>query len=94
MEWMVDTQLGRRNLPPAQRLAVMDKFKKKIQEQATNKANESLLFTANSIKIIGKTKNNSLILYIFRILQFEKAAFSCFSAKKLKFSITYSLAKI
>lgn len=34
MEWMLDIQLGRRNLPPAQRLAVMDKFKKKIQEQA------------------------------------------------------------
>lgn len=34
MEWMINTQLGRRNLPPAQRIAVMDKFKKKIQEQA------------------------------------------------------------
>ncbi len=34
MEWMINTQLDRRNLPPAQRLAVMDKFKKKIQEQA------------------------------------------------------------
>lgn len=41
MEWMINTQLGRRNLPPAQRLAVMDKFKKKIQEQAKEKANES-----------------------------------------------------
>lgn len=41
MEWMINTQLGRRNLPPAQRLAVMDKFKKKIQEQAAIKANES-----------------------------------------------------
>lgn len=29
MVWMINTQLGRRNLPPAQRLAVMDKFKKK-----------------------------------------------------------------
>lgn len=34
-------QLGRRNLPPAQRLAVMDKFKKKIKELAASKANES-----------------------------------------------------
>lgn len=41
MEWMNNTQLGIRNLPPAQRLAVMDKFKKKIQEQAANKASES-----------------------------------------------------
>ena len=34
MEWMINTQLGRRNLPPAQRLAVVEKFKKKIQEEA------------------------------------------------------------
>lgn len=34
MEWMINTQLGRRNLPPAQRISVVDKFKKKIQEQA------------------------------------------------------------
>lgn len=40
MEWMINTQLGRRNLPPAQRLAVMDKFKRKLQEQA--KENMSL----------------------------------------------------
>lgn len=34
MEWMINTQLGRRNLPLAQRISVVDKFKKKIQEQA------------------------------------------------------------
>lgn len=34
MEWMLDIQLGRRNLSPIQRSAVMDKFKKKIQGQA------------------------------------------------------------
>lgn len=33
MLWMINTQLGRRNLPPAQRISVVDKFKKKIQEQ-------------------------------------------------------------
>ena len=38
---MLDIQLGRRNLSPAQRLAVMDKFKRKIQEQANNKKEES-----------------------------------------------------
>ena len=41
MEWKINTQLGRRNLPPAQRLSVMDKFRKKIQEQAATKASES-----------------------------------------------------
>lgn len=40
MEWMINTQLGRRNLPPAQRLAIMDKFKKRIQEQAKEKMSE------------------------------------------------------
>ncbi len=37
MEWMINTQLGRRNLPPAQRISVVDKFKRKIQEQAKEK---------------------------------------------------------
>lgn len=34
MEWMINTQLGRCNLPPQQRIAVVKKFEKKIQEQA------------------------------------------------------------
>lgn len=34
MEWMINTQLGRRNLPPQQRIAVVKRFEKKIQEQA------------------------------------------------------------
>lgn len=34
--------MSKRNLPPAQRLAVMDKFKKKIQEQAANKKSEDI----------------------------------------------------
>lgn len=37
---MINTQLGRRNLPPAQRLAVINKFKKKIQKQAKEKMSE------------------------------------------------------
>ena len=41
MAQKVSHQQGRRILPPAQRLAVMDKFKKKIQEQATIKKEES-----------------------------------------------------
>lgn len=38
---MLDIQLGRRNLPPAQRISVVDKFKKKIQEQAKEKQSEA-----------------------------------------------------
>ena len=34
MQWMISTQLGRRNLDAAQRVAVVKKFEKKIQEQA------------------------------------------------------------
>lgn len=61
MEWMINTQLGRRNLPPAQRLAVMDKFKKKIQEHA--KENQSLgggdkksEFAKNRVSPIGEKR--------------------------------------
>lgn len=41
MEWMINTQLGRRNLPPQQRIAVVKKFEKKIQEQAKEKQSEA-----------------------------------------------------
>lgn len=41
MEWMINTQLGRRNLPPQQRIAVVKKFEKKIQDQAKAKLIES-----------------------------------------------------
>lgn len=41
MEWMINTQLGRRNLPPQQRIAVVKKFEKKIQEQAAIKKETS-----------------------------------------------------
>lgn len=34
MEWMINTQLGRRNLIPAQKLTVLDKFKKRVAEEA------------------------------------------------------------
>lgn len=37
MQWMISHQQARRNLPPAQRLAVVEKFKKKIQEEAKEK---------------------------------------------------------
>lgn len=42
MEWMINTQLGRRNLIPAQRLVVLDKFKKRIQEAAKEKYNKTV----------------------------------------------------
>lgn len=42
MEWMINTQLGRRNLPPQQRIAVVKKFEKKIQEQAQKKYTETV----------------------------------------------------
>lgn len=41
LEWMINTQLGRRNLPPQQRIAVVKKFEKKIQEQAIINKKES-----------------------------------------------------
>ena len=42
MQWMLDIQIGRRNLPPAQRISVVDKFKKKIQEQAAMNKSDAI----------------------------------------------------
>lgn len=52
MEWMINTQLGRRNLPPQQRIAVVKKFERKIQEQAKEKQSEAG-------KEFGNGKNSS-----------------------------------
>lgn len=52
MEWMINTQLGRRNLPPQQRIAVVKKFEKRIQEQA--RKNQS-----SAGKEFGNGKNSS-----------------------------------
>lgn len=49
---MINTQLGRRNLPPQQRVAVVQKFKKKIQEQAKERQSEAG-------KEFGNGKNSS-----------------------------------
>lgn len=38
---MINTQLGRHNLPPQQRIAVVKRFEKKIQEQAAMKKETS-----------------------------------------------------
>lgn len=46
MQWMI--KLGRRNLPPQQRIAVVKKFEKKIQEQANEKYK----------KTVGRPKEN------------------------------------
>ena len=64
MEWMINTQLGRRNLPPAQRISVVDKFKRKIQEQAENKKEESLKkFQGNQYKVVSSPNGeNSKII--------------------------------
>lgn len=34
MAWMIDTQLGRRNLTPVQRIAVAERYKSRIQKKA------------------------------------------------------------
>ena len=62
MQWMLDIQLGRRNLPPAQRLAVMDKFKRKIQEQAksTQGTRTDLTSSPNGEKVISTHTDKEL----------------------------------
>lgn len=34
MEWMINTQLGRRNLPPIQRIAIAEKYRSIYEKQA------------------------------------------------------------
>lgn len=61
MEWVINTQLGRRNLPPAQRLAVVEKFKKKIQEEAKEKYNSTVgRPSKNNCSPNGEQLNNKL----------------------------------
>lgn len=62
MEWMINTQLGRRNLPPAQRLAVMNKFKRKIQEQAksTQGTRTDLTSSPNGEKVMSTHTDKEL----------------------------------
>lgn len=38
---MINTQLGRRNLPPQQRIAVVKKFENKIKQQAKEKQSDA-----------------------------------------------------
>ncbi len=57
---MINTQLGRRNLPPQQRIAVVKKFEKKIQEQAkiTQGARTDLTSSSNGEKVITSTRTD------------------------------------
>lgn len=60
MEWMINTQLGRRNLPPQQRIAVVKKIEKKIQEQAkiTQGTRTDLTSSPNGEKVITSTRTD------------------------------------
>lgn len=63
MEWMINTQLGRRNLPPQQRIAVVKKFEKKIQDQAKAKLIESgKLYGENHPKDKSLSPNGETLL--------------------------------
>ena len=59
---MINTQLGRRNLPPAPRISVIDKFKKKIQEQAksTQGTRTDLTSSPNGEKVISTHTDKEL----------------------------------
>ena len=47
MEWMINTQLGRRNLPPAQRIAVWDKFRRIVEDDNLKRKSEAGKIGAN-----------------------------------------------
>lgn len=54
-EWMISTQLGRRNLDPVQRVAVVKKFEKEIKEQAKSTQGTRTDLTSSPI---GEKVNN------------------------------------
>lgn len=54
MEWMINTQLGRRNLILAQRLIVVEKFKARIKEEAKQNQSE---FKGNQYQKVESSPN-------------------------------------
>ena len=56
MEWMINTQ---RNLPPQQRIAVVKKFEKKIQEQAQKKYEDTV---GRPTKFINRSPNGEQLI--------------------------------
>lgn len=72
---MINTQLGRRNLPPAQRLAVVEKFKKKIQEEAKEKQSESnKQFYGNQYKVASSPNGEQSTIKIHTDKELAKLA--------------------
>lgn len=63
MEWMINTQLGRRNLSPIQRIAVAEKYrpiyeKQAKERQATSTGGANPQLTPNLVEA-DKTNNRS-----------------------------------
>lgn len=54
MEWMINTQIGRRNLTPAQKIIVGEKFKASIQKEAKEKQGERNDLTKNTYSPNGE----------------------------------------
>lgn len=62
MEWMINTQLGRRNLPPAQRIAVWDKFRRIVEDDNAKKKSEKISLSNKNRKSNDvQLDNNELI---------------------------------
>lgn len=62
MEWMINTQLGRRNLSPAQRIAVWDKFRRIVEDDNAKKKSEKISLSNKNRKFNDvQLDNNGLI---------------------------------
>lgn len=62
MEWMINTQLGRRNLPPQQRIAVWDKFRRIVEDDNAKKKSEKISLSNKNRKSNDvQLDNNGLI---------------------------------
>ena len=82
MEWMLDIQLGRRNLSPIQRIAIAEKYRSIYEKQALiNKQNAMREARKNN----ENNKNEQLSVNLPKTVPIIKII------SKTKFSINYSL---
>lgn len=59
MEWMINTQLGRRNLPPQQRIAVWDKFRRLVEKENREKKSQKIA-SSNSKRNLNVVQLDSI----------------------------------
>ena len=65
MEWMINTQLGRRNLPAQQRIAIWDKFRKAVEKDNAERKSKKISLSnknrnSNNVQLDKNESDKSL----------------------------------